>query len=87
MTRMVTLSVGIIGMAVLVGAQTTNAPGAVADHVERISPTSVEFRGHVRLSNGSTVITADEADLTIKADGGHEYDLRGDVHLSVPPRK
>jgi lipopolysaccharide export system protein LptA len=46
-------------------------------------PNRLQLRGAVEITQGATTITADEADVQASADGTIEYDLRGNVHVTV----
>jgi hypothetical protein len=45
------------------------------------------LRGSVRIVQDKSIITADEVDATIAPDGTVEYDLRGNVHLTMSVAK
>lgn len=50
----------------------------------RTANNTIELRGSVRIEVGTTVITADEADVRVAGTTGTtEYDLRGNVHVST----
>jgi lipopolysaccharide export system protein LptA len=101
--KVLSLLVGVFGFAVLAGGQTqreqtllnASVPVRVsADSLQRqtVGNTMV-LRGNVQLVVGSTIITADEADLSVDrtglaADqqGPVEVELRGRVRLTVPPQ-
>jgi lipopolysaccharide export system protein LptA len=97
--RMCLLFLGIAGCAVLAGGQTARAQGAVtsvtapwqqltARSIERTPSTGIwRLRGSVQIEQDTAVITADEVDARIAPDGTLEYDLRGNVHLTIRPHK
>jgi hypothetical protein len=41
------------------------------------------LRGAARIVHGNSIITADEVDATLAPDGTIDYDLRGNVHLTM----
>ena len=94
--RMSLLILCVAGSAILVSGQAPQTPavpsGVVsitaqgqisADRVQRISPSTVQLRGSVRIVQGTAIITADEADAQTGPDGTIEFDLRGNVHLAT----
>jgi lipopolysaccharide assembly outer membrane protein LptD (OstA) len=64
----------------------TDLPNVIADTIQRTSASTVLYRGHVEIAAGTTVVTADEADLTV-ANGSAGFDLRGNVHLRATSGK
>jgi hypothetical protein len=92
------LFLGIAGLAVLVNGQTSTAQGLVksitapgqrmtADSIERTGSTIWRLRGSVRIVQDTAIITADEVDAQILSNGNIEYDLHGNVHLTMNRRK
>jgi hypothetical protein len=95
---MLLLFLGIASSAVLASGQTAPAQGQrsaitapwqqmTADSIERVDSTTWRLRGSVRLVQETAIITADEVDARTAPNGALEYDLRGNVHLTLnPPR-
>jgi lipopolysaccharide assembly outer membrane protein LptD (OstA) len=97
MKKMSFLVICIIGSAVLSSGQTNTgqgqfyritAPGQqiTADSIVRTGATTWHFRGAVRIVQDATIIGADEVDAQT-TNGAIEYDLRGNVHLTINTRK
>ncbi len=78
---------GVVTFAVFVSGQAATAPGirAAADNIQKVGASTFQFRGHVQIEAGSLIISADEADVTSGSNGSSEVDLRGNVHVTVPP--
>ena len=97
--RMCLLFLGIAGSAVLASGQTAPSQGAgapitapwqqmTAHRIERADSTGTwRLRGSVRIVQGPAVITADEVDARIAPNGALEFDLRGNVHVTMNPDK
>ena len=58
-----------------------------ANDVTRTSSTTWQLRGSVRIVQEAAIITADEVDAWTASNGSIEYDLRGNVHLTMNPRR
>ena len=55
-----------------------------AQNVEgTVGSNSVRFRGDVRMVGDTVTITADEADAVAGPNRSYEFDLRGNVHVTV----
>ena len=54
---------------------------------QQIDAATSQLRGSVRIEAGRLVVTADEADVQAGPSGAQEVTLRGNVHLSIAPRK
>ena len=78
---------GVVTLGVFVSGQAATAPGirGTADSIQKVGDRTYQFRGHVQLEAGSLILSADEADVTTGANGSSEVDLRGNVHVTVPP--
>ena len=89
MPRTFLLLMSMVGMAVIASGQSLTAPVQVtAEKVDVVSATTVQFRGSVRIVTGDAVITADEADArTTGPNGATDFELRGNVHFIVNPKK
>jgi len=83
MTKALLVFLGVVGVAVFASGQTAAPPDILADSIQRTSASTYQYRGHVQLTTGTVVVTADEADLTTQSNGALEFDLRGSVHLST----
>ncbi len=92
------LFLGIAGFAVLANGQTSTAQGLLksitapgqrmtADNIERTGSTMWRLRGSVRIVQDSAIITADDVDAQTLSNGTIEYDLYGNVHLTMNRRK
>jgi hypothetical protein len=57
------------------------ADGAEADLTAQ--PNRIQFRGHVQIESAGTIIKADEADVIGGPNGVLEFDVRGNVHVTV----
>lgn len=84
--RMFLLLAGVLGcMAVVDGQDGVRGVAWRADSQERAG-SIIRARGHVRISHGNAVITADEADVIDgvgNPDRPIDIDLRGNVHVQV----
>jgi lipopolysaccharide assembly outer membrane protein LptD (OstA) len=88
----------VIGSAVFTSGQTPARPNPVIPtavqsktastrRVERTGQIdTVTFRGSVRMVLDNVTITADEVDARMILNGAAEYDLRGNVHVTINPR-
>jgi hypothetical protein len=96
--RMCLLFIGIAGSAVLASGQTGPSQGGgtsisppwqqmTAHRIERADSGTWMLRGSVRIVQGTAVITADEVDGRIAPNGALEYDLRGNVHVTMNPEQ
>jgi lipopolysaccharide export system protein LptA len=96
--RVLLLFLGIAGSAVLASGQTGPAQGQIssitapwqqmsANSMTRTGPTTWQLRGSVRIVQEAAIITADEVDARTARDGTMEYDLRGNVHLTLNSHK
>ena len=92
--RTLLLFVGLTGSAVLASGQSAPAQGRstsiaapwqqiTAASITMTSPTTWQLRGSVRIVQDAAIITADEVDARIARDGTLDYDLRGNVHLTM----
>jgi len=81
--RMFLLIGAVVGSAALTSGQTLGGRQMMANTIERTSPTTVQLRGRVEITQGTTRMTADEADMRTGANGAIEYDLRGNVHITI----
>ena len=88
---------GIAGFAVLANGQTSTPQGAqsitapwqrmTANSIERTGSTTWRLHGSVRIVQDSAIITADDVDAQTLSNGTIEYDLYGNVHLTMNRRK
>lgn len=69
------------------GRSITPAWQMYANNIERTSSTTWRLRGAVRIVQEAAIITADEVDARTASNGSVEYDLRGNVHLTMNPRR
>ena len=58
-----------------------------ATHTHTRSTDTWQLRGGVRIVQEKSIISADEVDATLSADGTIDYDLRGNVHLTMNQTK
>jgi lipopolysaccharide export system protein LptA len=80
--RTLLLVVGIFGFVVLADGQTTPRPVQIsADSMTRTS-TSIQLRGNVRISDGSSVIVADTAEVPNLPWQSPAIDVSGNVHIT-----
>ena len=56
-------------------------------HIHRQSAETWQLRGGVRIVQDKAIITADEVDAQVSADGAVDYELRGNVHLTTTVSK
>jgi lipopolysaccharide export system protein LptA len=98
MKKMLLIILCIPAFALLLNGQMSTAQGQgrsitspwqqmSANNIERTSSTTWRLRGSVRIVQESAIITADEVDARTASNGSLEYDLRGNVHLTMNPRK
>jgi hypothetical protein len=92
------LFLGIAGSAVLTSGQSGQAQDGrtsitahwqqmAANSIARTGATTWQLRGSVRIVQEAVTITADEVDARTARNGTLDYDLRGNVHLTMnPPR-
>ena len=97
--RMLLLFLGIASSAVLASGQTPPAQGQrssitapwqqmTANSIEQVDSTGTwRLRGSVRIVQEAAIITADEVDARTARNGALEYDLRGNVHLTLNPHR
>jgi hypothetical protein len=85
----------VIGSSVFASGQTPtpqNRAIATTAPFRRITANSIErtdhltFRGSVQMVLDNVTITADEVDARTTPNGAAEYDLRGNVHVTINPR-
>jgi lipopolysaccharide export system protein LptA len=92
--RMLLLFLGIVSSAVLASGQAAPAQGQrssttapwqqmSANSIARTGATTWQLRGSVRIVQEAAIITAEEVDARTGRDGVMEYDLRGNVHLTL----
>jgi lipopolysaccharide export system protein LptA len=62
-------------------------PQMSANSITQKSSTTWQLRGSVRIVQDAAVITADEVDARTGSNGSLEFDLRGNVHLTLNPRR
>jgi lipopolysaccharide export system protein LptA len=85
--RTMLLAVAVLGCVAIVNGQ-GGFPGfqkmtVNADTQKQVGRV-LQARGHVRILQGTTEITADEADLTYRSDAGPvQIQLRGNVNMLV----
>ncbi len=81
----------VLGFSVLATGQsgsTENGPfNWSADSRQQTGGGASQLRGSVRIEAGRILLTAEEADVQAGQSGAQEVTLRGNVHLSIAPRK
>jgi hypothetical protein len=68
----------------MAGVQRISAHSRSVERTGQID--TVKFRGSVLMVFDNMTITADEADARMTPNGPAEYDLRGNVHVTMNPR-
>lgn len=94
--RLIILCVPVFALLFSGRTSTAQAPGSPAttpwqqmsaNNMVRTSSTTWQLRGSVRIVQEAAIITADEVDARTASNGSMEYDLRGNVHLTMNPRR
>jgi lipopolysaccharide export system protein LptA len=79
--------VGIFSCAMLADGQSDPGPIKISADTVTDGPTSVQLQGSVQISDGSSIITADEATLPKPPWASRVIDVRGNVHITFSPRR